>query len=67
MLLSNHSQSDTEPFVHAIKIFKSMPTYSVSFTSIKLQSRSILKSAFLLVEYLGSNVKWLYYYTLLFL
>jgi len=31
MLLSNHSQSDTEPFLHAIKIFKSMPTYSVSF------------------------------------
>ncbi|XP_060861936.1 nuclear pore complex protein Nup85 [Metopolophium dirhodum] len=29
MLLSNHSQSDTEPFIHAIKIFKSMPTYSV--------------------------------------
>lgn len=31
MLLSNHSQSDTEPFINAIKIFKSMPTYSVSF------------------------------------
>jgi len=29
ILLSNHSQSDTEPFVHAIKIFKSMPTYNV--------------------------------------
>lgn len=30
MLLCNHSQSDTEPFVQAIKILKSMPTYSVS-------------------------------------
>lgn len=30
-LLRNHSQSDTEPFIQAIKIFKSMPTYSVSF------------------------------------
>lgn len=30
MLLCNHSQSDTEPFVQAVKILKSMPTYSVS-------------------------------------
>lgn len=30
-LLFNHSQSDTEPFIQAIKILKSMPTYSVSF------------------------------------
>lgn len=29
-LLSNHSQKDTEPFIQAIKILKSMPTYSVS-------------------------------------
>lgn len=29
MLLNNHSQSDTEPFIQAMKIFKSMPTYSV--------------------------------------
>jgi len=30
MLLSNHSQSHTEPFIQAMKILKSMPTYSVS-------------------------------------
>lgn len=30
MLLCNHSQSDTEPFIQAMKILKSMPTYSVS-------------------------------------
>jgi len=55
-LLSNHSQSDTEPFIHAIKILKSMPTYSVSFfTLFTLQSHSILKSAFLLVEFLGNK------------
>ncbi|XP_050540883.1 nuclear pore complex protein Nup85 isoform X2 [Daktulosphaira vitifoliae] len=29
MLLCNHSQSNTEPFIHAMKILKSMPTYSV--------------------------------------
>uniref|UniRef100_A0A2S2R3I6 Nuclear pore complex protein Nup85 n=1 Tax=Sipha flava TaxID=143950 RepID=A0A2S2R3I6_9HEMI len=29
MLLCNHSQSDTESFVQAMKILKSMPTYSV--------------------------------------
>lgn len=29
-LLRNHSQSDTEPFIQAMKILKSMPTYSVS-------------------------------------
>lgn len=41
MLLSNHSQSDSEPFIHAIKILKSMPTYSVSstFFSITLNSK----------------------------
>jgi nuclear pore complex protein Nup85 len=49
MLLSNHSQSDTEPFIHAIKILKSMPTYSVSFTFLTLKSHLILKSLFLLV------------------
>lgn len=57
-LLSNHSQSDTEPFIHAIKIFKSMPTYSVSFTLFTLQFYSILKSAFLLVEFLGNKFRW---------
>lgn len=31
MLLCNHSQHDTEPFIQAMKIFKSMPTYSVGF------------------------------------
>lgn len=31
-LLNNHSQSDTEPFIQAIKIFKSMPMYSVSLS-----------------------------------
>lgn len=30
MLLSNHSQSNTEPYIQAMKILKSMPTYSVS-------------------------------------
>jgi len=30
MLLHNHSKSETEPFIHALKIFKSMPTYRVS-------------------------------------
>lgn len=30
-LLFNHSQNDTEPFIQAIKILKSMPNYSVSF------------------------------------
>lgn len=29
-LLCNHSQKETEPFIQAIKILKSMPTYSVS-------------------------------------
>ncbi|XP_050433032.1 nuclear pore complex protein Nup85 [Adelges cooleyi] len=29
MLLSNHSQSNTEPYIQAMKILKSMPTYSV--------------------------------------
>ncbi|VVC35732.1 Nucleoporin Nup85-like [Cinara cedri] len=28
-LLFNHSQSKTEPFIQAMKIFKSMPTYSI--------------------------------------
>lgn len=66
MLLSNHSQSDTEPFIHAIRIFKSMPIYSVSCTYFTLQSYSILKSAFLLVEYMGSKFERLYFYALLF-
>jgi len=57
-LLSNHSQSDTEPFIHAIKIFKSMPTYSVSFKLFTLRSHSIFKSEFLLVEYLGNKFGW---------
>lgn len=30
MLLNIHSQQNTEPFIQAIKILKSMPTYSVS-------------------------------------
>lgn len=30
MLLDNHSQKETEPFILAMKIFKSMPSYSVS-------------------------------------
>lgn len=30
MLLCSHSQRDTDPFIQAVKIFKSMPTYSVS-------------------------------------
>lgn len=34
MLLGNHSQKETEPFIHAIKIFKAMPTYSVSLKII---------------------------------
>lgn len=31
MLLNNHSQSDTDPFIQAMKILKSMPTYSVKY------------------------------------
>jgi len=43
-----------------------MPTFSVSFVCFSLQSHSILKSKFLLVEYLGNKFELLYYYTLLF-
>jgi len=50
ILLSNHSQSDTEPFIYAIKILKSMPTYSVSFKFLTLQSHLILNSEFLLIK-----------------
>lgn len=30
MLLRSHSQNETDPFIQAMKIFKSMPTYNVS-------------------------------------
>lgn len=36
MLLCNHSQSETEPFVQALNILKSFPTYGVSNFLLKM-------------------------------
>lgn len=57
MLLCNHSQSETEPFIHAMKIFKSMPTYSVSIKYFKFY----LKLKF---QYIKINIKFLFSYML---